>query len=305
MLNILFQKKKEVPRSYNKFIRVNGEKLSYGVYGKNNKQTIVFLSGLNILSPIMNYKPLAEALSDEFKVIIVEFFGHGFSDISKKSRTIENIVKELHTAVHKIGIKKFYISGHSIGGLYSLYYAKKYPKDLLGFIGLDNSAQNGEEALVNYDSVIQDKVECNVLYKNHTWSGDSELALKTKEKTVNKLMNLHEYYEYSEMDKKVYTTIFEKSYCNDNIISEYQNIYRNYEAVKDIKFPRSVPSLQILASETCETYSDWLTIHQERIYESPLNEIVIMDASHNIMYDKKEEVADKIKSWVKRLKNHK
>ncbi len=286
-----------------KFIKINGEKMSLSIYGEKNKQTIVFVSGLNILSPIMTYKPLAEALSDEFKFIIIEPFGHGYSDMSKKPRTIENITKELHSAVRKIGIKKFYLAGHSIGGLYGLHYITQYPKEVKGFIGLDNSAQNGEDALIGYDSLIEEKFECNRMYRNHTWSGDSEIALVTKQKIIDKLMSHTEYYEYSEEDRNVYANLFENYYCNDNIASEYENSPRNYEVLKDVKFPKSVPSLQILSSETCKTYPDWLEIHQDRIYESPLNEIIVMEAGHDIMFDKKEEIAEKIKSWIKKLKN--
>ncbi|ORY54203.1 alpha/beta-hydrolase [Neocallimastix californiae] len=291
-----------------KFIKINGEKMSlsiYGNYGKKIKQTIVFMSGLNILSPIMTYKPLAEALSDEFKIIIIEPFGHGYSDVSKKPRTIENITKELHKAVHKLGLKKFYLAGHSIGGLYALNYIIQYPKEVKGFIGLDNSAQNGQDSLIGYDSLIAEKLECNRMYNNNTWSGDSEIAKVTKKKIIDKLMSHTEYYEYSEEDRQIYTTLFENSYCNDNIASEYENSPRNYEVVKDVKFPKSVPTLQILSSDTCNSYSDWLEIHQDRIYKSPYNEIVIMEAGHDIMFDKKEAIAKKVKSWVKSLKNKK
>jgi len=300
----IITKKKTGPNSEIKYVKVKGETMSLGIYGNNNKQTIVFLSGLNIISPIMTYKPLAEALADEFRFVIVESFGHGFSDVSKNPRTMENIVNELHSAVHKVGIEKFYLAGHSLGGLYGLYYADQYPKDVLGFIGFDNSAQNGEEALVGYDSKIQEKIDCNVLYKNKTWAGDSEIAQKTKQININKLTAVSaDYYEYSEKDIEIFTTVFENSYCNDNIVSEYQNTFRDYEVSKGIKFPKSVPSLQILSSETCEEYPDWISIHEERIYESPLNEIVIMEGSHNIMYDKKQEVVDKVKSWIEKIKN--
>jgi len=287
-----------------KFVKINGEKMSLRIYGERNKQTIVFMTGLNILSPIMTYKPLAEELSDKFKFVIVEPFGHGYSDVSKKPRTIENIAKELHSAVHKLGIKKFYLAGHSIGGLYSLLYIKKYPKDIKGFIGLDNSAQNGKDALIGYDSLIEEKLECNRMFNNHTWSGDSEIAQITKQKTIDKLMKHTEYYEYSEKDRKIYTTLFENSYCNDNIASEYENSIRDYEVVKNVKIPKSIPSLQILSSDTCKTYPDWLSLHYDRIYESPFNEIIVMEAGHDIMFDKKEEIAKKIKSWVKNLKKN-
>jgi len=45
-----------------------------------------------------------------------------------------------------------------------------------------------------------------------------------------------------------------------------------------------------------------LEIHQDKIYESFLNEIVIMEAGHNIMFNKKETIVEKFKNWVKSLK---
>ncbi|OUM58741.1 hypothetical protein PIROE2DRAFT_15895 [Piromyces sp. E2] len=302
----IIKKKKQEPITLNKYVEVDGKKMSYGVYGEKNEQTIVFLSGLNIISPIINYKPLAEALSDDFKVIIVEHFGHGYSDVSKNQRTIDNIAKEVHALVQKLGLKNIYISGHSLGGLYALYYADKYPENVVGFIGLDNSTLDGEEALVGYDTLIAEKVECNKLFKNNTWSGNSELAIKTKKKTVDKLMSLKGiYYDYTEKDEKILETIFENSYCNDNFVGEYTNIFDNYEATKGKKIPKSIPSLQILSSETCEQYDDWLQMHKDKIYESPLNEIVILETGHNIMFYKKQEVVDLIKNWVKKLNNNK
>lgn len=300
----LVPKTRKVPVNYGKSVDINGEKMTYGVYGENNDQTIVFLSGLNIISPIMNYKPLAEALTD-FKVIVVEPYGHGLSDITKNQRTIDNIANEIHAFIQKLGLKKFYISGHSLGGLYALYYADKYPENVIGFIGLDNSTLDGEEELIGYDTLIADKVECNKLYKNNVWSGNSELALKTKKKTVDKLMSLKGiYYDYTDMDEKVLETIFENSYCNDNAVGEYTNIFDNYNATKGMKIPKSIPSLQILSSETCEEYDDWVKMHEDKTYESPLNEIVILETGHNIMFYKKQEVVDLITNWVNKLNSN-
>jgi len=41
-----------------------------------------------------------------------------------------------------------------------------------------------------------------------------------------------------------------------------------------------------------------LEIHQDKIYESFLNEIVIMEAGHNIMFNKKETIVEKVKNWI-------
>ncbi|OUM58752.1 hypothetical protein PIROE2DRAFT_15903 [Piromyces sp. E2] len=290
----------------NKYVRINGKKMSYAVYGENNEQTIVLLSGLTIISPILTYKPLAEALSDDFKIVVIEPFGHGFSDVTEDPRTIDNIAKEVHAFVKKLGLKNFYLAGHSLGGLYSLYYINKYPNYVKGFIGLDNSTLESEEGLIGYDALISDRVECNKLYKNNIWSGDSELAIKTKNETVDILMSLKGiYYDYTEKDKKILERIFENSYCNDSVVGEYTNIIDNYIATKGMKIPKSIPSLQTLSSETCQQYNDWLQIHQEKTYKSPLNEIDIVEAGHDIMYLKKQEVVNLIRNWFLKLNNHK
>ena len=56
-------------------------------------------------------------------------------------------------------------------------------------------------------------------------------------------MNHTEYYEYSEEDRSIYTTLFEDSYFNDNIASEYVNSPWNYEVIKNVKFQKSVPTI--------------------------------------------------------------
>ncbi|MFD3056535.1 alpha/beta fold hydrolase, partial [Streptococcus agalactiae] len=74
------------------------------------------------------------------------------SDIPTKPRTLENITKEIHTGLNKIGVKNFYLAAHSLGGMYSLNYAKNYPEEVRGFIGMDTSTpwMEGEQK-TNYD----------------------------------------------------------------------------------------------------------------------------------------------------------
>jgi len=298
-------KKKEVPTEYNRFVKINGEKMSYGIYGENNNQTIVLLPGINVLAPILMYKPFAEALSEEFKVIIVEPFGYGFSDISKKPRLIENIVKELHIFVHKLGLKKFYLSGHSMGGMYSLYYINKYPKDVLGFIGLDNTALIIDESMADL-SAIEDAIECNKMYKNHTWAGDSQIVKDYMQMNLEAVKSLKDtYYDYSEKEINDYFTLFKNNYCNDNSLSESINLFKNLGVVGDMKFPKSIPSLQILSSQYSDGNPDWEISHHLRIYESPLNDIIIMEGQHFIMYDRKNDIVDEINKWVKKINNQK
>jgi len=146
---------------YGEKVNVNGYKMAYSVVGDNNDIPIVLLPGLNLNSPILTFKPLAETLSKNFKVITLEPFGYGISDEVDTDISMENIISEIHTAVHKIGLDKFYLMGHSLGGLYSLGYANKYPEDLLGFIGVDNTPSGYDEVKVNYSSAGPFYLLCN------------------------------------------------------------------------------------------------------------------------------------------------
>lgn len=117
----------------------NGKAMHAYVKGSGDK-TIVMLSGWGTENPINDFKPLADKLSDKFRVVILEYFGYGSSDITENERTNENIVNEIRTALDKLGIKPPYILiPHSMSGLYSLYYADKYPNEVKMIIGIDMS----------------------------------------------------------------------------------------------------------------------------------------------------------------------
>lgn len=122
-----------------KAVKVNDKTMHVCVKGSGEK-TIVMLSGWGTENPIDDFKPLANKLSDEYKVVILEYFGYGTSDITENARTNENIVNEIRTALNELDIKPPYIlMPHSMSGLYSLYYVDKYPDEVEGIIGIDMS----------------------------------------------------------------------------------------------------------------------------------------------------------------------
>ncbi|ORX66234.1 alpha/beta-hydrolase [Anaeromyces robustus] len=277
--------------------------MSYGIYGENNDETIVFLTGFGTLSPILTYGPLAKTLSEKFKVIIVEPFGYGRSDFTEAPRTHENIVEELHTFVHKLVIKKFYISGHSLGGLYSLFYANQYSDDVLGFIGFDN-------AIPQYDDVIiEDNKIRSEMYDelNNQYHNDILVKMPYNEKVELIKLILDPNYNYLEKEINAYITIFDRTYGSDNIVDEYHNVLRDMHDSINLKFPKSIPSLQIIATEGGAIYGkdEYMKSHQSIIYESPLNDIIYLEGNHYIMFGQHENILKEIEKWIKKLNNQK
>ena len=87
--------------STSKFITVDGKDMHIVLYGDldqngvafadPDKETLVMLPALAVPSPNIYFKPLAEALSSEYNVVVIEPFGYGLSDMTESARTVENI----------------------------------------------------------------------------------------------------------------------------------------------------------------------------------------------------------------------
>ena len=85
-------------------VEVNGHKMSVYVEGDGDK-TIVFMSGGRTCSPILDFKSLYSTLSGDYKIVVVEKFGYGFSDVVDKERSIDSILEDTRTALAEADIE--------------------------------------------------------------------------------------------------------------------------------------------------------------------------------------------------------
>lgn len=106
-------------KRYGKKVKVGDKYMRVSIMGKSSK-VLLILPGWNSISPILEFKPLAEKLSEYFTVITIEPLGYGLSDRTERLRGTCNIVEELHRCVENLGYCKYYILAHSISGLYAV-----------------------------------------------------------------------------------------------------------------------------------------------------------------------------------------
>lgn len=108
------------------------------VYTKGDgENTIVLLSGLGTAAPVLDFEPLVNELAKNHKVVVVESFGYGWSNVTNKERTVENIVEKIRTALKSNIEGPYILMPHSISGIYSMYYANAYPDEVKAVIGID------------------------------------------------------------------------------------------------------------------------------------------------------------------------
>lgn len=123
---------------YGQSVAVDGKNMNVMIQGEG-KETIVLIPGFGTASPALDFKPLIDQLSSHYKVVVVEPFGYGLSDVTDKPRTVDNITNEIHEALQQLKINKYILMGHSISGIYGLDYVNKYPNEVTAFAGIDTS----------------------------------------------------------------------------------------------------------------------------------------------------------------------
>ena len=141
-----------------KAVEVNGKTIRAYVKGSGDKK-IVMLSRWGTDSPIDDFFPLYDKLSEKYEVVVLEYFGYSDSDITTDERTNEAMVQEIRTALNKLNISPPYIlMPNSMSGLYSLYYANNYPSEVSGIIGIDLSLPQEQLERWTEETFEQDKL---------------------------------------------------------------------------------------------------------------------------------------------------
>ncbi len=120
-------------------VEVDGHNMSIYTEGEG-EHTLVFLSGWGVASPILDFRSLYSRLTDEYRIVVIEKFGYGFSDDVDSERSFGTILRQDREALSKAGIEgPFILCPHSLSGLEALYWAQSYPDEVEAIVGLDMS----------------------------------------------------------------------------------------------------------------------------------------------------------------------
>ena len=279
---------------YGKELDINGHKMVVSVTGENNNSTLILLTGHSSPSPVIHYKPFTEPLSEKYKVVVLEPFGYGLSDVldpNSNERTLKNVVTELHTAVEQLGIKKYYLVGHSLGGMYALHWSNTYPDEVLGYVGLDATVDvfTHEEIKKNYD------IEKKIGWLNFV--GIQRMMSLFNKK--NLFLPLYSNYDYSDKEVEMFRIIALKRFFNKLVTNEMYLLGDNLDQLKGVKIPETIPSINYICSDNVESIPKWKDLHIEMGHNSTTNEVVELKGGHLFFYvDNLETVKTKFDTWI-------
>ena len=133
-------------------------KIHYSDVGKG--KVIVLLHGFLENSTIWNH--FSKELSNKYRVICIDLFGHGKTENYGYIHTMEDQAKMVKATLDNIHVRKYILVGHSMGGYISLSFAKLYPKNLKGLCLMNTTAlPDSSEKKINRDRAI------NTVKKDH------------------------------------------------------------------------------------------------------------------------------------------
>ena len=118
-------------------VAVNGHRLHVYAEGEG-ELTLVFMSGSGTTAPTLDFRGLYRRLSDDYRTVVVERAGYGWSEDGGTSRDIATVLGETRRALELAGENPPYVLlPHSMSGLEALHWANRYPDEVAAIIGLD------------------------------------------------------------------------------------------------------------------------------------------------------------------------
>lgn len=281
------RKEEKLREPLGQLIDINENNISIYVEGSGSK-TLVFLSGGGTCSPILDFKSLYSLLSDEYRIIVVEKFGYGYSDIVDEDRNIQTILSETRLALNKAGIEGPYVlCPHSMSGIEALYWAQKYPDEIEAIIGLDM-------AVPEYYENMKINLALMKLGQYAADLGITRLIPTLAESDAIKHGTL------TNDEKNRYRAIFYNRTATVTMINEAKSVKDNARIVAQNGVPQ-VPMLLFISDGIGGTGFDketWRRIQEKYISEVEYGKYIELDCPHYVHDYEYGRISEEIKSFL-------
>ena len=277
------QKESKLLMPIGKKVLVNGHQMNVYVKGEG-PETIVFLSGDGIASPILDFKNLSDPLSKKYKVVVVERAGYGFSEDSDQSRDVMEVLSETRQALSQAEVSGPYvIVSHSMASLESLAWQEKYPDEVKALVGLDWALP------ASYEDLKDNQALLTVAY----WSSKIGLLRYFPESFYIKNPTL------TETERQQYKLLAYKQLMSQAMLHESRLAKENAKKVPSSINPK-IPALLLVSNGEGTTFSqsEWQR-YAERFASDQSNvQVDYMDAPHDLYHYQSDAIVSRIKEFL-------
>ena len=277
------QKESKLLTPIGKEVTVNGHRMNVSVKGEGS-ETIVFLSGAGIASPILDFKNLTDSLSKKYKVVVVERAGYGFSQDSDRSRDVMEVLSETRQALSQAHVSGPYvIISHSMASLESLAWQEKYPNEVKALIGLDWALPESYEDLKEHPTLI------TLAY----WTSKIGLLRYFPESFYIKNPTL------TETERQQYKLLAYKQLMSQAMLHESRLAKGNAKKVPSSINPK-IPALLLVSNGEGTTFSQskWQNYAKDFSRNQSNIQVDYIDAPHDLYHYQSDAIVSRIKEFL-------
>ena len=263
-------------------VRVNGHSIHVYRQGNIDKPKIVLMAGSGTVAPVYDFKVLYKKLANNFRIIVIEKFGYGYSDIYNSPCDIDTLISIQRQALEIIGETGPYIlAPHSMSGLEAIRWKQKYPHDISAIIGIDMATP------LTYNNWSEEEIKKRTrLMRVATRLKFANVLCQLNNRSLTKdEINQHKLLRKRNAFNICYINEAGEVLNNSRIVSEGENII--------------CPTL-LFSSNGKQTSKDWL--ENQREFATLMSaKLICYDCGHYIHHFKSDEMCKEIIKFINSL----
>jgi len=253
------------------------------------------MAGHGTSSPTIDFKPLWMKMADEYRIVVVEKAGYGWSETSSSSRDLDTMLEETRKVLNLSGENGPYVLiPHSLSGLEAIYWAQKYPNEVKAIIGLDPGIPDVYEKA---SELLSQNNRLKVMY----FLSRIGLSRFLDRKELEKNLPILKLKELSKGDKDRIVAIFYKSSITKNMLNEIDYIPENAKKVKNKPVPANTPMYFFISDGNDVIFPNW----KEQLfrYVSKINfgKYKFLDCGHFVHHEKSDIIANEAKKFLEQI----
>lgn len=268
-----------------------GEQIAVYTAGEG-KYTMVLVSSGYIPGSTINMRPLADKLSEDYAVVIIDLPGSGFSPNPHTEPTADNYADIIKGTIDSLGIKdNIILMPHYYAGIYCYKYITKYPQGIAGAVFIDSIPVEIGPRLGGGRIKTAEEYEWNTSRALRSARIFKELKVKTGYADLD-LVFFDELFAGSDVKKYIpaMKEFVLEGNMNEAYCAEVIKLFANCEELKAFKLPEDIPALFLLSSDFRydNPYGvDWAKCYKRMITDEDTQTITDTDNPYAIYYNPK------------------